>query len=106
MNRIPKPIMLKPPTLAALNELGREEISEAFELLRRRAKVLEAQTAITFQPGQKVKFLGKRKEWLQGVVKSVNQTTVSVEVPRQPFPGGWPMPPVTWRVAASLLSAA
>ena len=70
-----------------------DEIKEAWEFLRQKSSRLASQMVDVFYPGQKVQFSGRRRAVLQGIVKSLNQTTVSVEV-SDPFRGQ-----VTWRVA-------
>jgi len=89
--------MLKPEVINTLNTLTtRQEIDEAWEFLRGKAKRLATQLVDQFQVGQQVQFTGKRGARLQGTVKALNQTTLSVEV-ADPFRGK-----VTWRVASSL----
>ena len=91
--------MLKPEVITALGSLQTQsEIIEAWDYLRKRAQQLSMQQMDKFHAGQRVQFTGKRGVILQGIVKSLNQTTVSVEV-QDPFRGA-----VTWRVAASLLT--
>jgi hypothetical protein len=90
---------LQPEVLAALASLKTHaEIVEAWDYLRRKDKQLSQQQLLTFQSGQRVQFRPRHGAMLQGVIRSLNRTTVSVEV--QDTLRGI----VVWRVAASLLS--
>ena len=93
--------MLQPEVITVLGSLNtRSEITEAWDYLRRKARQLSIQQVNTFQPGQRVQFPDRRGVLLQGIVRSVNRTTVSVLV-QDPSRGV-----VAWRVAASLLTDA
>lgn len=93
--------VLQPEVLAALNSLkSRSEIVEAWDYLRRKAKQLSGQQVYRFCPGQRVQFRPRHGTMLQGIVRSLNRTTVSVEA-QDALRGV-----VVWRVAPSLLSDA
>lgn len=93
--------VLRPEVLAALDSLkSRSEIVAAWDYLRRKAKQLSRQQVYSFCPGQRVQFRPRRGPMLQGVVRRINRTTVSVEV-QDTLRGV-----VVWRVAPSLLSNA
>lgn len=90
---------LPPEVLAALASLNtHSEIVEAWDYLRRKDKQLSQQQLRTLQSGQRVQFRSRHGAMLQGVVRNLNRTTVSVEV-QDTLRGV-----VVWRVAASLLS--
>jgi len=77
----------------------REECSEAIQILRRKADLLDRMTVATFQIGEGVQFTHSGFPH-KGKVAQVNQKTVTVEVaPEPPFVRGG-----QWRVAPSLLS--
>jgi|688.fasta_scaffold171095_4 hypothetical protein len=86
---------LTPELKHQLYALRREDIEEAWDILRKATVKLSQAATLSFQRGQKVLWDSRRKgETVHGIVKKVNQRTVTVEVQ----PGG-----AVWRVSADML---
>ena len=88
--------------------MSREQIESAWEALRVRHKTIQAMAATQFTKGDTVEFDDRGGKVLSGVVKKVNQKTVSVDVKQKVLFGASAGTErvVTWRVAASLLRKA
>jgi len=89
--------MLKPEVLKVLRSIiDREEIEEAWEILKQNWNAVDAAAAIAFRVGDPVTWDGKRGTQT-GTVTRVNHKTCSVKVP---LVGGGA---TTWKVGASML---
>jgi len=76
---------------------SREEISQAFRVLKEASRHLEQRTATKFYPGQKVFFFTKKGggRKIVGTIVSVNRTTVTLREDENQFS--------RWKVSPSLL---
>lgn len=72
----------------------KQEIHEAFDVLRNASRLLEQRTAINFYPGQKVSFQSRRGMRVIGTILRVNRTSITI---RQDDAL------TTWKVSPSLL---
>jgi FKBP-type peptidyl-prolyl cis-trans isomerase 2 len=94
--------MLNKKITEVLDTLGTHgEITEAWDYLKQRWTMLSMQDVMKFHVGQEVKWESRKRSGLtlQGVIKKINQTTVSVDV--KDAAGQV----VHWKVAPSYLSA-
>jgi phage gpG-like protein len=74
--------------------LPREDIDEAWGILRQAASRLAQEATMNFRRGQKVSWDSrKRGETMSGVIEQINQRTITVKVH-----GG-----ARWRVSADML---
>ena len=90
---------LSAEVLKALGTLKtKEEIKEAWDVLKQKWGQLDAQAAFQFNIGDEVEWDGK-KGLQRGTVQKINQKSVSVDVKDATAFGGV----VTWKVSATLL---
>lgn len=87
--------MLSLKLIKELMGLSKEDVSEAFDLLRARSRVLDAQSTAEFHVGQPVWFVGRRGMKHNGKVKGINRSTITVETEHTG----------TWRIPAGSLNA-
>ena len=82
--------------IQAIRNMNKDDIDQVVEAVKLQRTFLARSATRGLSVGDKVKFTGKRGETVTGRVSKVNSKTVLVD-----SAGG-----VTWRVTASLLSAA
>lgn len=87
--------------------MSKEQVTAAWEALRVRNRMLEAMATTQFAKGDTVEFTGRGGKTLRGVVKKINQKSVSVDVKQKRMLGNMGADyNVTWRVSPSLLKRA
>ena len=85
---------------------SREELSQAYQIIRDRDTYLSTRKAKLFKVGEKVKFEGRRNKILTGEITKINSKTVSVKVMEKTISvrGETVEVPRNWRVDAGLLT--
>jgi hypothetical protein len=76
---------------------SKDELNEAFDLLRDAYKFLNIRQSLKFRPGMRVSFVSrKRGVTITGTIKKVNSVTILVTPDDNPY--------TTWKVSPSLLT--